>query len=121
MQTNQSKKTTKKKHFKSIFFKKQVKNSFDKFKGGIPVRENRFETGSKENRFEDGTGLVNRFEDETGLIKIIKNRNLLFGFGYCFSSVGNCWPLGTLFFKTVHFSGPTTAYTDPNTRNELFN
>ncbi|RNA07749.1 hypothetical protein BpHYR1_005532 [Brachionus plicatilis] len=37
-------------------------------RGGKPVRENRFETGSKENRFEDGTGFVNRFEDETGLV-----------------------------------------------------
>ncbi|RMZ98192.1 hypothetical protein BpHYR1_000243, partial [Brachionus plicatilis] len=35
-------------------------------RGGKPVRENRFETGSKENRFEVGTGLVNRFEDGTG-------------------------------------------------------
>ncbi|RNA31070.1 hypothetical protein BpHYR1_046930 [Brachionus plicatilis] len=23
----------------------------------------------------------------------LETRNLLFGFGYCFSSVGNCWPL----------------------------
>ncbi|RNA02122.1 Retrovirus-related Pol poly from transposon [Brachionus plicatilis] len=35
-------------------------------RGGKPVRENRFETGSKENRFEDGTGFENRFEDGTG-------------------------------------------------------
>ncbi|RNA27186.1 hypothetical protein BpHYR1_048716 [Brachionus plicatilis] len=30
------------------------------------------------------------------LIKIKKNRNLLFRFGYCFLSVGSCWPLEAL-------------------------
>ncbi|RNA17874.1 hypothetical protein BpHYR1_043245 [Brachionus plicatilis] len=35
-------------------------------RGGKPVRENLFETGSV-NRFEVGTGLVNRFEVGTGL------------------------------------------------------